>query len=229
MSTAPASIPDISHAPIESWEVGRIKPYPLNNKIHSPKQVTALARSIESQGLNDPITIDKAGVIISGHGRLEAVKVLGWTHVPVRHLHMLTEEQADKLRIAANKTASTEYDWDALQKEIQRLGIGGADLTDIGFDEKELTMLVGNIGDLDVSMVAEDIAGEVESFEEETKEHAAKLAEEEITIASAFGFSKVPIRGKRVATKFMAFIEVQTGLKGPDALVNFMEKYAGVS
>lgn len=215
----------ISTAPIESWEVDRVKPYPKNNKIHSPKQVTALARSIHSQGLNDPITVDKDGVIISGHGRLEAVKSLGWTHVPVRHLHMLTPEQADKLRIAANKTASTEYDWDNLQREILRLGDLGADLTDIGFDDKELTMLVGEIGDLDLDKVADDIVGDVEAFEEETRESAKSVGEEEIALAKAFGINKVPLPSKRVFTRFMAIIEKKTGLTGADALVKFVGAY----
>lgn len=219
------NIPDISHAPIESWEVGRIKPYPLNNKIHSPKQVTSLARSIESQGLNDPITVDKEGVIIAGHGRLEAVKILGWTHVPIRHLHMLTKEQADKLRIAANKTASTDYDWDALQREIIRLSQTGTDMTDIGFDEKELTMLAGDIGELDLGSVADDIAAEVESFEEETRESAKKAEGDEIPLVKAFGFNRLPIHGKRVVTKFMAHIESKTGLQGSEALMRFMEAY----
>lgn len=217
---------DTSHAPVESWEVDRVKPYPKNNKIHSPKQVTALARSIESQGLNDPITVDKDGVIISGHGRLEAVKALGWTHVPVRHLHMLTPEQADKLRIAANKTASTEYDWENLQREIQRLGGLGSDLSDIGFDEKELTMLVGDIGDLDVDAVADDIVGSVEEFEDDTRENAKSVGDEEISIAKAIGVAKVPITSKRVFTRFMAKIEMETGLSGAEALVKFAGGYA---
>lgn len=223
--TEPAAIPDISHAPIESWNIDRIKPYPKNNKLHSAKQVTALARSIGSQGLNDPITVDAKGVIISGHGRLEAVRSLGWTKVPVRHLHMLTDEQADKLRIAANKTASTDYDWENLQKEIQRLGNMGADLTDIGFDDKELTMLAGDIGDIDLGTVSEDIAGEVEAFEDDARESAAAASEEEISLSKAFGVAKLPITSKKVATRFMGRIEHKTGRLGAEALVKFMEDY----
>ena len=188
-----------------------------------------MARSIKSQGLNDPITVDKNGVIISGHGRLEAVKILGWTHVPIRHLHMLTAEQADKLRIAANKTASTDYDWDALQREIIRLSQTGTDMTDLGFDDKELTMLAGQIGDFDLGSVADDIAAEVESFEDEARESAKAAAGEEIGLAKAFGFSKLPIHGKRVVTKFMAHIESKTGLTGADALMRFMEAYSSAT
>tara|TARA_R100001086_G_scaffold90820_5_gene44869 strand:+ start:1760 stop:2452 length:693 start_codon:yes stop_codon:yes gene_type:complete len=219
------TIPDISHAPVESWQLKRIKPYPDNHKIHSKEQVETLARSIKDQGLNDPITVDKDGVIISGHGRLQALQLLGYKFAPVRHLKMLTPEQADKLRIAANKTASTEYDFEALQRELNRLGAAGADLTDIGLDDKELEMMVGELGELNDDMIADDISLAVDDFEEETREAASTVDEEETSLSKAFGFSKIPLRATKQIKRLMGHLEAETGLKGSEALVKFAEDY----
>jgi ParB-like chromosome segregation protein Spo0J len=217
--------PDISHAPVESWTLNRIKPYPENNKKHSAAQIKELVKSIESQGLNDPITVDKKGVIISGHGRFEAIKVLGWKVCPVRHLKMLTPVQADKLRIAANKTSSNEYDYDAMQRELSRLSGMGESLDDMGFDAKELEMMVGSIGELDMDSISDDIITAVGDFEDEAREEAAKIGDEEVSLSKAFGLSKIPLRSMRTAKVFMGAIERETGLVGSDALVKFMEGY----
>lgn len=223
--SANTEIPNIAEAPVESWEIEKILPYPENHKVHPPKQIEALAKSIKNQGLNDPITVDVDGFIISGHGRFEAIKKLGWTACPVRHLKMLTKEQADKLRIAANKTSSDEYDFDTLQRELNRLGGLGVDLDDIGLDDKELEMMVGEIGDLDLDTIAEDIGGAVEDFEKESAEEAEELEDEEITLSKAFGIKKVPLKTRKLAVAFMAELEAETGMEGADALILHMNKY----
>ncbi|MCR9222949.1 MAG: ParB/Srx family N-terminal domain-containing protein [Hyphomonas sp.] len=223
--SANSEIPNIAAAPVESWEIDKILPYPENHKVHPPKQVEALAKSIKNQGLNDPITVDGDGYIISGHGRFEAIKKLGWKACPVRHLKMLSKEQADKLRIAANKTSSDEYDYEALQRELNRLGGLGVDLDDIGLDDKELEMMVGEIGDLDMDTIAEDIGEAVSDFEKESADEAEELEGEEITLSKAFGVKKVPLGFRKSAVAFMADIEAKTGLEGAEALTRFVQDY----
>lgn len=212
---------------IESWPIAEVIPYPENHKKHSQAQVKILAASIADQGLNDPITVDRDGVIISGHGRLEAMKSLGWTHVPVRCLRALSKEQADKLRIAANKTASTEYDYDVLQRELQRLSAGGASLTDIGLDDKELQMMLDDVGDIDMDTIAGDIADEVEDFEEESRRAATTIAAGEMPISNMFGIKKVPLTAKKIGVAYIAEAEKRHApLKGFDAVLAAMERYA---
>lgn len=225
---ATSEIPNIAEAPVESWEIEKILPYPENHKVHPPKQIEALAKSIKNQGLNDPITVDADGYIISGHGRFEAIKKLGWVACPVRHLKMLTKEQADKLRIAANKTSSDEYDYEALQRELNRLGGLGVDLDDIGLDDKELEMMVGEIGDLDLDSIADDIGASVADFEKESAEEAEELEGEEITLSKAFGIKKVPLKTRKLATMFMSELEDTCGKTGAEALIAHMEAYLGV-
>ena len=55
-----------------------ITPYPKNAKKHPKKQIEQIANSIKKFGMNQPIVVDKKGVIIVGHGRYEALKYLGW-------------------------------------------------------------------------------------------------------------------------------------------------------
>lgn len=218
-------MPDIGLAPVESWPVEKVLPYPENHKKHSPAQVAALAASIKEQGLNDPITVDKDGVIISGHGRLEAVKSLGWTKVPVRWLNMLTKAQADKLRIAANKTTSTDYDFEVLQRELARLSGAGEDLTSLGLDARELEMMIGDIGAMDSASIVEDLDLAVDAFEEEVRTASTKATEDEIAIGKAFGIKKVPPAFAKVAKRFMGEIEGKFApQKGWEALMAHMQR-----
>lgn len=215
---------DISHAPVESWDVEKVLPYPENHKVHKPEQVAALAKSIADQGLNDPITVDKDGVIISGHGRLEAVKKLGWKKVAVRWLKMLTKEQADKLRIAANKTASTEYDFDVLQRELSRLADAGEDLTTMGFDDRELEMLIGDMS-IDTDAITKDLDSAVDKFSKETKEAAGKAAEEDVSTGKAFGFTKVTPAFAKVIKRFMGAISEGGKVSADEALHAHMQRH----
>ena len=58
-------------------EIEKIKPYSKNAKKHDKKQIQKVANSIKEFGFNQPVVVDKAGVLIVGHGRLEAAKLLG--------------------------------------------------------------------------------------------------------------------------------------------------------
>ena len=79
-----------------------IKPYIKNAKKHPKKQVEQIAKSIEEFGFNQPIVVDKDNVVIVGHGRLEAAKLLGLTDVPTTTVD-LTEEQAKAYRLADSR------------------------------------------------------------------------------------------------------------------------------
>ena len=56
-----------------------IKPYEKNAKKHPKKHIEQVANSIKEFGMNQPIVVDKQGVIIVGHGRLEPFAGVGST------------------------------------------------------------------------------------------------------------------------------------------------------
>lgn len=113
-----------------------IKPYSKNAKKHPKKQIEQVANSIKEFGMNQPIVVDKNGVIIVGHGRYEALKHLGWDVKPewVKVVD-LTEEQANAYRLADNKLNESEWDMSLVIEELKGLSPEMLDLT--GF-EKDL-------------------------------------------------------------------------------------------
>jgi site-specific DNA-methyltransferase (adenine-specific) len=117
-----------------------IKPYEKN-----PRQkydIQKVAQSIKEFGFQQPIVVDRAGVIIVGHGRYQASKSLGLETVPVI-IADLPPEKAKAYRIADNKT--NEYsDWDIglLTQEFTDLLDINYDLELTGFDADELEKLI---------------------------------------------------------------------------------------
>jgi DNA modification methylase len=111
--------------------VSEIKPYPKNAKKHPKKQVEQVAKSIKEFGFNQPLVVDKQGVIIVGHGRLEAAKLLKLEEVPVITVD-LTEEQANAYRLADNKLNESEWDMALVIEELKGLSSEMLELT--GFD-----------------------------------------------------------------------------------------------
>lgn len=112
--------------------VESIKPYNKNAKKHPRKQVEQVAASIKEFGFNQPIVVDKKGVIIVGHGRYEAAKTLGLAEVPVLEVD-LTDDQANAYRLADNKLNESEWDMQLVVEELKTLSAPLLELT--GFDK----------------------------------------------------------------------------------------------
>ena len=109
-----------------------IKPYQKNAKKHPKKQIEQVAASIKEFGFNQPVVVDKDGVLIVGHGRYEAAKLLGITEVPTI-VADLTEAQANSYRLADNKLNESEWDMVLVIEELKGLSPELLDLT--GFDK----------------------------------------------------------------------------------------------
>lgn len=110
-------------------------PYENNTKTHPPEQVKRIAESIKQFGWQQPIVVDRDNVVIIGHGRLLAAKELLLDKVPVVCADALTEEQAQALRLADNKTNESPWDFGKLEEELAALDIAGFDMTAFGFDD----------------------------------------------------------------------------------------------
>lgn len=110
-----------------------IRPYPKNAKKHPKKQIKQIANSIREFGFSQPIVTDKAGVIIVGHGRYEAAKLLGLKKVPVIKTD-LTKEKAKAYRLTDNKLNESDWDMDLLIEELKGLSETMIDLTGFSTD-----------------------------------------------------------------------------------------------
>lgn len=124
----------MSQMNIQWVDPGKLIPYEMNAKQHPPKQVEHIANSIKAFGWKQPIVVDADNVVIIGHGRLLAAKHLMLDTVPVVYADDLTEEQANALRLADNKTNESEWDFSKLEEELAQLAIDGIDMSDFGFD-----------------------------------------------------------------------------------------------
>lgn len=115
----------------EQRQINTIIPYEKNAKKHPKKQVEQVAASIKEFGFNQPIVVDKNNVVIVGHGRLEAAKLLGLEEVPVLQVD-LSEEQAKAYRLADNKLNESDWDMELVIEELKELDTNMVKLT--GFD-----------------------------------------------------------------------------------------------
>ena len=99
-----------------------LKPWPSNPRHHPEKQLAILMASIQTNGFTTVVLVDESGVILSGHGRVEAAKRLGLPTVPVRVISGLSEAQKSAYLIADNKSAlMSEWDDVLLKAEMEIL------------------------------------------------------------------------------------------------------------
>lgn len=111
---------------------GDLIPYGNNAKTHPDAQLANITVSLERYGWRVPVLIDRRGVIIAGHGRVEAAlrsPVMRDKPVPCIVADDLTDAQAAEFRIVDNKTAESPWDMDALAAELDTV-----DLSDFDFD-----------------------------------------------------------------------------------------------
>lgn len=132
---------------IEWRRPDELTPYVKNAKVHTTEQIDKIAGQIAAFGFDQPIVVDKEGVIIKGHGRREAAIRLGLEKVPVI-VQDLDEYQAMAARIADNKIAETSWDKDLLRFDIHTLDSMNFDLALTGFDASQFADLMAPIVDL---------------------------------------------------------------------------------
>jgi hypothetical protein len=116
-------------------DIDKIRPYSKNAKKHPDKQLKQIANSLKEFGWQQPIVVDKDGVIIVGHGRYEAYKKYpdGISEPDIK-LADLTEEQAKAYRLADNKLNESEWDIGLAIEELKGLSDDMFDFT--GFDKE---------------------------------------------------------------------------------------------
>ena len=136
--------------------IGSLHINPDNAKDHGPKQVRLIATSMERYGFLSPIIIDDNHMIVAGHGRYLAAKLLGLREIPVVRAKFLTPEDRAAYALADNKLAElSPWKDDVLAKELNALVAQNYDLGVTGF----------SLADLDFSLPGEVVPEEAESVE----------------------------------------------------------------
>lgn len=131
---------------IERRLIDSLTPYEDNPRTHTQEQIDKLAVLMKKYGFHDShaIAIDEDGIVIWGHGRIEAARKAGLEDVPVEVLPGLSESDKSALRIADNGIAEqSKWDLSLLAKEMEELEKDGYNLEFLALDESLLDELAG--------------------------------------------------------------------------------------
>jgi hypothetical protein len=202
---------------IKLWPIGDLTPYELNVKKHDREQVARIVQSISKFGWDQPIVVDKHGVIIKGHGRRLAALELGLKTVPVLVRADLNPEQVRAARLSDNRAAISDIDPEMLKLELASLDL---DLDGI-FDAKELDFISADLGTMNEEMFVTDMDQVLADQKKDIDARMEKVsgADTRMPIAKAFGFKDISAAGKLAISNLMAKAEAATGLKNDEALV----------
>jgi hypothetical protein len=132
---------------VQNWPIDKVTPYDRNPR-DNDGAVEATANSIKQFGWQQPLVVDKDGVLIVGHTRLLAAQSLGMDKVPVVVADKLTDEKVKAYRLADNKTGElAKWDFEALSEELA--GIEDIDMGDFGFTDFDYDEDAGDLDDYD--------------------------------------------------------------------------------
>ena len=118
-------------------ELSELKPHPKNRNKHPKEQIERLAKILKYQGWRYPVKVSKlSGFVTSGHGRIDAAKLNGWTSVPVNFQDYESEEQEYADVQADNAIASwAEMDLSSIHTDLPEMEPFDLDLLGIkGFE-----------------------------------------------------------------------------------------------
>ena len=126
--------------------ISDLKPYEKNPRTHSAGQIEQIRKSIREFGFTNPILVDEDGLIVAGHGRLQAAQAEGLAELPAIVMDGLTAAQKRALVIADNQIAvNAGWDADLLREQLEALQEEHFDLALVGFSEQELEALLATI------------------------------------------------------------------------------------
>ena len=123
-----------------------LKPHPRNVRTHSKKQIRQIADSIVAYGFTVPVLVDEKFVLLAGHGRLGAAKLLGLKKLPAIVLEGLSDAKKRALLLADNKIAENAgWDRKGLALELPELSEllieEGLEISITGFAPVEIDQL----------------------------------------------------------------------------------------
>lgn len=106
---------------IVNKNIEEIKMYE-NNPRNNDGAVEYVANSIKEFGFKVPIVLDKNNIIVAGHTRYKAAKLLNITEIPCIIADDLSDEQVKAFRLIDNKAAElASWDIDLLNLELENI------------------------------------------------------------------------------------------------------------
>jgi ParB-like chromosome segregation protein Spo0J len=108
----------------ELVDVDKLVAHPKNYNKHPDRQIEMLAKILTYQGQRLPIVVSKrSGFIVSGHGRLMAIKKLGWPQAACDYQEFENEAAEYAHMVADNKIAELAEEDNIILEDI-RIDLG---------------------------------------------------------------------------------------------------------
>jgi DNA modification methylase len=151
----------VEYLPLET-----LKRNARNARTHSKKQIRQIARSIERFGFSDIVLIDGENLILHGHGRVDAARLIGMPSVPCIRLEHLSAVEKRAFALAMNKLAlNAGWDGEILAEELKAfLDIDlDFDIGITGFSIAEIDGLVEGLSVVEPGDPADDAVPDVAS------------------------------------------------------------------
>lgn len=140
-------------AAVEVWALERLRRHPKNSRVHPKGQVRSLADAMREFGWTVPMLVDEDGLILAGHGRLDAAELLvsegaaAFKEAPVIVAKGWSDAQKRAYLIADNRLAQgSGWNQALLASELQELSGAGFDMGLLGFGVQELRRAMGTRG-----------------------------------------------------------------------------------
>lgn len=138
--------PDLPGEPsalvVRRMPIDALQADPRNAMTHPEASVAAIESSLREFGQQKPIVVDQTGMIVAGHGTVEAAKRLGWTHVEAA-ISDLEGPKRDGYAIADNRTAQlAKWHDEQLAATLASLAEAGVSHVAVGFTDRDLARLL---------------------------------------------------------------------------------------
>lgn len=139
-----------------------LKPWPNNPRTHSDKQLVKIKSSIGKFGFTVPVLVDELGVILSGHGRVQAAQEMALASIPTRVISGLSAASKRAYVIADNKIAMlSAWDPELLKSEMELLIKEDFDIEVTGFSTAEVDIMFEDVSNDPADLQPEDVVDEV--------------------------------------------------------------------
>lgn len=127
-------------------DLADLTPNPRNPNRHPDEQIKLLAKIIEKQGWRQPVKVStRSGMIVSGHGRYQAARLLQCS-VPVDFQDYASEEEELADLTADNRIAElAENDEEMLAEILAEINLSDLPTELTGYTDDDLDSIIGSI------------------------------------------------------------------------------------